>query len=270
MSIASGQIETNIFDLSENTQLVKPNQMSLPVNTFQQFSKTNQLPTISQTNLKTGLKGKDILKAISTPKETPAVESFTKSTTSTASSATEKKSEVEGTSSSSTEQKPTQKLKGLKGKLSGWTRLKKHMVVEPEEPKFPDPMDNPLVPPIGKGPKALKMWDALLFQMFSTKEKIMHQINSNKKDSDTKKASKDDQAALPSFVNRLPVLLYSPRFNARKLKEAAEKPLNKIAAAFEIGLIKRKSQEEERKDFNRTAKGFGPTKNTDVTDEANG
>uniref|UniRef100_A0A096LX37 Proline rich 33 n=1 Tax=Poecilia formosa TaxID=48698 RepID=A0A096LX37_POEFO len=481
MSIASGQIETNIFDLSENTQLVKPNQMSLPVNTSQQFSKANQLPTISQTNapnenpqsstnpsptttnqpkhspntpfqnitpnsvlqqheksvkesilkpetentktnqfsnrvetlsslisktnmasdsvlnsapilkakpsiqlvesrpssavaeskpslvkpapskplansiqasshlnnekpvenasleqpaadtvmkpsivkdavidsatpaslpqasvsvkapspnrgtspssqLKTGLKGKDILKAISTPKETPAVESFTKSTTSTASSATEKKSEVEGTSSSSTEQKPTQKLKGLKGKLSGWTRLKKHMVVEPEEPKFPDPVDNPLVTPIGsdgitdnmmdmppadqdmnqevmqnkEGPKALKMWDALLFQMFSTKEKIMHQINSNKKDSDTKKASKDDQAALPSFVNRLPVLLYSPRFNARKLKEAAEKPLNKIAAAFEIGLIKRKSQEEERKDFNRTAKGFGPTKNTDV------
>uniref|UniRef100_A0A3B3V5M3 Uncharacterized protein n=1 Tax=Poecilia latipinna TaxID=48699 RepID=A0A3B3V5M3_9TELE len=252
--------------------------------------------TSPSSQLKTGLKGKDILKAISTPKETPAVESFTKSTTSTASSATEKKSEVEGTSSSSTEQKPTQKLKGLKGKLSGWTRLKKHMVVEPEEPKFPDPVDNPLVTPIGsdgitdnmmdmppadqdmnqevmqnkEGPKALKMWDALLFQMFSTKEKIMHQINSNKKDSDTKKASKDDQAALPSFVNRLPVLLYSPRFNARKLKEAAEKPLNKIAAAFEIGLIKRKSQEEERKDFNRTAKGFGPTKNTDVTDEANG
>ncbi|PWA29089.1 hypothetical protein CCH79_00006319 [Gambusia affinis] len=163
------------------------------------------------------------------------------------------------------------------------------MVVEPEEPQFPDPVDKPLVTPIDsdgitnnmmdmppadqdmnqevlqnkEGPKALKMWDALLFQMFSTKEKIMHQINSNKKDSETKKASKDDQAALPSFVNRLPVLLYSPRFNARKLKEAAEKPLNKIAAAFEIGLIKRKSQDEERKDFNRTAKGFGPTKNTD-------
>ncbi|XP_023187995.1 mucin-17-like [Xiphophorus maculatus] len=252
--------------------------------------------TSPSSQLKTGLKGKDILKAISTPEETPAVESFMKSTTSTASSATEKKSVAEGTSSSSIERKPTQKLKGLKGKLSGWTRLKKHMVVEPEEPKFPDPVDKPLVTPIGSdgitdnmmdmppadqdmnqeviqnsvGPKALKMWDALLFQMFSTKEKIMHQINSNNKDSETKKASKDEQAVLPSFVNRLPILLYSPRFNARKLKEAAEKPLNKIAAAFEIGLIKRKSQEEERKDFNRTAKGFGPTKNTDVTDEANG
>lgn len=248
--------------------------------------------TSPSSQLKPGLKGKDILKEINAPKETPAVESFMKSTTSTASSATEQKSEPEGTSSS--EQKPTQKPKGLKGKLSGWTRLKKHMVVEPEEPKFPDPGDKPQEIPSGsdgitdkvmdmpladqdsnqevvqnkEGPKALKMWDALLFQMFSTKEKIMHQISSNKKDLDKKKASKDDQGVLPSFVNRLPILLYSPRFDARKLKEAAEKPLTKIAAAFEIGLIKRKSQEEERKDFNRTAKGFGPTKNTDITDEA--
>uniref|UniRef100_A0A096LRX9 Proline rich 33 n=1 Tax=Poecilia formosa TaxID=48698 RepID=A0A096LRX9_POEFO len=271
--------------LKPETKTSPPNDSSVNEASVSVKAPSPNRGTSPSSQLKTGLKGKDILKAISTPKETPAVESFTKSTTSTASSATEKKSEVEGTSSSSTEQKPTQKLKGLKGKLSGWTRLKKHMVVEPEEPKFPDPVDNPLVTPIGsdgitdnmmdmppadqdmnqevmqnkEGPKALKMWDALLFQMFSTKEKIMHQINSNKKDSDTKKASKDDQAALPSFVNRLPVLLYSPRFNARKLKEAAEKPLNKIAAAFEIGLIKRKSQEEERKDFNRTAKGFGPT-----------
>ncbi|MEQ2161635.1 hypothetical protein GOODEAATRI_011459 [Goodea atripinnis] len=242
--------------------------------------------TSPSSQLKTGLKGKDILKAISTPKKAPAVESFMKSMTSTASSITKKKLEPEGTSTSSTEQKPTQKPKGLKGKLSGWTRLKKHMVVEPEEPRFPDTVDKPQVTSSGtdgmppavqdvnqevaqnkEGPKALKMWDALLFQMFSTKDKIMHQINSNKKDPEKKKSSKDEQVVVPSFVNRLPILLYSPRFDARKLKEAAEKPLTKIAAAFEIGLIKRKSQEEERKDFNRTAKGFGPTKN-DVNDEA--
>uniref|UniRef100_A0A3B4V523 Uncharacterized protein n=1 Tax=Seriola dumerili TaxID=41447 RepID=A0A3B4V523_SERDU len=148
-------------------------------------------------------------------------------------------------------------LPPVPGKLSGWTRLKKHMVVEPEEPTFPEPEAKSQVD-ASEGPKALKMWDALLFQMFSTKERIMQHINTTKKDSDKKKASKDNQAEVPSFVNRLPILLYSPRFDARKLKEAAEKPLTKIAAVFERGLIKRKTQEDEHKDFNRTARGFNP------------
>lgn len=237
---------------------------------------------------KTGLKGKEGLgtKPTTAPMEGPEAESCTKSTTSTASS-TEKAKKAE-ISPSSVAPQAAQKKKGLMGKLSGWTRLKKHMVVEQEEPKFPETEDKSQVDVHGssqkttgedglpadqcanqevlmkqEGPKALKMWDALLFQMFSTKERIMQQIHVNKKDPDDKKSHKEHQADVPSFVNRLPVLLYSPRFDARKLKEAAERPLTKIAAVFERGLIKRKGQEDEQKDFNRKARGFGSKTSTD-------
>lgn len=178
------------------------------------------------------------------------------------------------------EPKSAQKPKGMKAKLSGWTRLKKHMVIEPDAPSFPEPdaeqnAQKEDIKISGKGksgrdkesggqdvvkkkdePKVTKMWDAVLFHMFATKENIMKQIHSNKTEEEQKNIEKDGQL-VPSFVHRLPILLYSPRFDARKLKEAAAKPLNKIATAFERGLLNRKQKGEEPKDFNRTAKGFG-------------
>ncbi len=180
------------------------------------------------------------------------------------------------------EPKGAQKPKGLKAKLSGWTRLKKHMVVEPEAPSFPQSeveknSQRADIKTSGKdksgGAKEVSlggqgvvknkddsrttnMWDAVLFHMFATKENIMKQIHSNKTEDERKKIENDGKL-VPSFVHRLPILLYSPRFDARKLKEAAAKPLNKIATTFERGLLHRKEKGEEPKDFNRTAKGFG-------------
>uniref|UniRef100_A0A3Q4G2Y5 Uncharacterized protein n=1 Tax=Neolamprologus brichardi TaxID=32507 RepID=A0A3Q4G2Y5_NEOBR len=158
------------------------------------------------------------------------------------------------------------KPKGLKSKASGWSRLKTHMVVEQAEPKFPETVSEKVVTgqdqketktveekagdePSTQNenqtkdtPKATQMWDAVLFQMFSSKENIMHQIELNKK--------------IPSFAYRLPVLLFSPKFDAKKLKEAASRPVTKISTVFEMGLIGRKGKDEEPKDFNRTARGF--------------
>ncbi|KAJ0069652.1 hypothetical protein NL108_011940 [Boleophthalmus pectinirostris] len=177
--------------------------------------------------------------------------------------------------------KAMQKPKGLKSKMSGWSRLKKHMVVEQEEPKFPEMgiqkestvLDKTSEPeaveekakdkPASESqavdrdsPKATKMWDAVLFQMFSTKENIMAQIEMNKSEEEKKQEKKDEPVEIPSFAHRLPVLLFSPRFDAKKLREAASRPVTKISTVFEMGLIGRKGKDEEPKDFNRTARGF--------------
>lgn len=183
--------------------------------------------------------------------------------------------------------KALQKPIGLKSKASGWSRLKKHMVVEQEEPKFPEmgsqkdstvsetseakqvdkkPDEKPSGTPDVQGenqakePKATMMWDAVLFQMFSTKENILHQIELNKseeeKEKEKEKEKENEPTEIPSFAYRLPVLLFSPRFDAKRLKEAASRPVTKISTVFEMGLIGRKSKEEEPKDFNRTARGF--------------
>lgn len=178
--------------------------------------------------------------------------------------------------------KVIKKPKGMKSKLSGWSRLKKHMVVEQEEPKFPELGTQKEDAEQGQGvakkdeqttledsekserqdekpstdaPKATKMWNAVLFQMFSTKENIMHQIELNKSEEEQKE-KKDEPKEIPAFAHRLPLLLFSPRFDAKKLREAASRPLTKIATVFEMGLIGRKHKDEEPKDFNRTARGF--------------
>ncbi|KAJ8406537.1 hypothetical protein AAFF_G00301110 [Aldrovandia affinis] len=189
--------------------------------------------------------------------------------------------------------KVVQKPKGMKSKLSGWSRLKKHMVVETEEPKFPEPVpesktetpddgqeqkseQKPVREPSeaseksesqesekGKAaPRATKMWDAVLFQMFSTEENILQQINISKSESG-KTEVKETPREIPTFVHRLPILLYSPKFDARRLKEAASRPLTKIATVFEMALLNRKHHDEEPKDFNRIAKGFCATQTTE-------
>ncbi|KAM9816367.1 proteoglycan 4 isoform X1 [Syngnathus typhle] len=165
----------------------------------------------------------------------------------------------------------TQKPKALKSKLSGWSRLKKHMVVEQEEPSFPQNQgvgqdQSQGVHTAGATPpNATKLWDAVLFQMFSSKENIMHQIELKKKEEEQqqqtteeeKKEDKKTQAKeIPSFAHRLPILLFRPKFDAKKLKEAASRPLTKFSTVFEMGLIARKAKDEEPKDFNRTARGF--------------
>uniref|UniRef100_UPI0037E9AE91 mucin-2 n=1 Tax=Semicossyphus pulcher TaxID=241346 RepID=UPI0037E9AE91 len=184
--------------------------------------------------------------------------------------------------------KVIQKPKGMKSKLSGWSRLKKHMVVEQEEPKFPEigpqkeatgqdqsevnkvdekAVDEKAVDKPGTqdenqttdAPKATKMWDAVLFQMFSTKENIMHQIELNKSEEEKEEEIQGELKEIPSFAHRLPVLLFSPKFDAKRLKEAASRPVTKISTVFEMGLIGRKGKEEEPKDFNRTARGFTAT-----------
>lgn len=195
--------------------------------------------------------------------------------------------------------KTVQKPKGMmKSKLSGWSRLKKHMVVEVEEPKFPESQPGSATEPkkdIPNGdlpklaikkkdeddqassssqqtegkdsPRATQMWDAVLFQMFSSKENIMQQIMADKSEEEKKeleeKVAKKPED-IPTFAHRLPVLLFSPRFDAKRLREAASRPVTKMSTVFEMALIGRHSKDEEPKQFNRTAKGFNASKPTEA------
>ncbi|CAM5120453.1 unnamed protein product [Eretmochelys imbricata] len=153
-----------------------------------------------------------------------------------------------------------EKARPLTAKLSGWSRLKKHLTVEPEGPQFPETepakaeqeeagskaecsqgnasQDNRLIKS-----RATKMWDAILYQMTTLKRR---------KQQEEEKGIRKEEGF--SFRCRLP-LLHRPRFDARKLKELASKPMMKITTMLESSLLHHKTPEEP-KNFNRTASGW--------------
>ncbi|KAM6254506.1 proline-rich protein 33 isoform 2-T2 [Spheniscus humboldti] len=143
----------------------------------------------------------------------------------------------------------------------GWHRLRKHLTVQPEAPNFPEPKPEKLgQEEVSKEDssqviisqdcrlfksRATRMWDAILYQMTVNKER--------KQQAEEKKLQKEESFFLP---RRLPILLHKPRFNARKLKELAAKPMTKISTMFEVGQFRPKVAEEHTKSFNRTASGW--------------
>nr|XP_056707934.1 proline-rich protein 33 [Euleptes europaea] len=138
-----------------------------------------------------------------------------------------------------------------RNKLSGWSRLKKHLIIDSEEPQFPVPEPQPTKSEeegaertqgsqvdtgqdkrITKS-RAIKMWDAIVYQMMTSKAK--------KQQRDEREIRRD--GTFP-FRRRLPLLLHRPRFDARKLKELASKPMTKITTLFEVRRIQCKTPEE--------------------------
>lgn len=143
---------------------------------------------------------------------------------------------------------------------SGWQRLRKHLMVPPEATNSPESKPEKLGQEEGNKDdaaqavtkqdcmlvksKAMRMWDAILYQVTLTKEK---------KQQAEKKPQKEENIFLP---RRLPILLHKPRFDARKLKELAAKPMTKISTVFEVSRFRPKGAEEHTKSFNRTASGW--------------
>ncbi|XP_042303142.1 proline-rich protein 33-like isoform X2 [Sceloporus undulatus] len=152
-----------------------------------------------------------------------------------------------------------------RNKFSGWSRLKKHLIVESEEPQFPiSESETPRPEQMGKEKtkvqesqahsspeksitksRAVKMWDAILYQMTTSKAR--------KQQAEEKEMRREGTF---SFKRRLPLLLHRPRFDARKLKELASKPMTKITTLFEVRRIQPKPPEEILISFNRTASGW--------------
>ncbi|XP_075437861.1 proline-rich protein 33 [Ascaphus truei] len=130
----------------------------------------------------------------------------------------------------------------------GWARLVKHLVVEPEEQKYPE-QETPEggeaasggateAPLQSRGARANKMWDTLLYHMVTST-------------GGQEKPGSTAPLPLPFLRSRLPLLLNRPRFDARKLKEAASRPLRRVNAFFH-----RRPREQPASNFNRTASGW--------------
>ncbi|XP_074441794.1 proline-rich protein 33 [Larus michahellis] len=156
---------------------------------------------------------------------------------------------------------PVEEARPPGANAGGWHRLRKHLMVQPEVPNFPEPASEKLGQEEGSKEdssqaiisqdhslfksRATRMWDAILYQMTVNKER--------KPQAEEKKLQKEESLFLP---RRLPVLLHKPRFDARKLKELAAKPMTKITTVFEVGRFRPKAAEEHTKSFNRTASGW--------------
>ncbi|XP_061466129.1 proline-rich protein 33 [Rhineura floridana] len=150
-----------------------------------------------------------------------------------------------------------------RNKFSGWSRLKKQLIVETEEPQFPVSEFEPVRPEqVGEKKattteasqeetgqratksRAIKMWDAILYQMT---------VSKRKQQTEEKEIRKEGTL---SFRRLLPLLLCRPRFDARKLKELASKPMTKITTLFEVRQIQPQPPKEAPIRFNRTASGW--------------
>ncbi|KFV69817.1 Uncharacterized protein C11orf89, partial [Dryobates pubescens] len=158
---------------------------------------------------------------------------------------------------------PTEGASPPGASAGGWHRLKKHLMVQPEAPSFPEPEPEQLSREEGSKKedpsqalvsqdckpfksKASRMWDAILYQITAGKEKKQQQA-------EERQQRKEANLFLP---RRLPILLHKPRFDARKLKELAAKPMTKISTVFEVGRFRAEGAEKHPKSFNRTASGW--------------
>ncbi|XP_075925560.1 uncharacterized protein LOC142928917 [Petromyzon marinus] len=164
-------------------------------------------------------------------------------------------STVENAGKTQEKQKPKTLPKPAKKGL-GWARLRKHLIVqEPENAGTGDgqattgnekpgeattaaspsqtEMQRAIVPPQSRGMG--KRWDSVLSQLFAARAE--HQ---RRKEQREKRGGEPEGTGHRAYKGRLPLLLFGPRFDARKLREAASRPAKKLATfVFDLGLARR-------------------------------